>query len=66
MLFLMMLYLRLEWYSSLEIRHKVVLFELVGITRKFSIKMDRPHTSKLLNENRMDFILHICCSCILS
>ena len=35
-------------------------FELVGITRKFSIKMDRPHTCKLLNENHMDFILHCC------
>ena len=56
------LYFRLGWYISLEICRKVVLFELVGITRKFLIKMDRPHTCKLLNENHMGFRLHICCS----
>ena len=53
---------RLGWYISFEIRRKVQLFGLVGITRKFSIKMDRPHTCKLFNENHMGFILHSCCS----
>ena len=54
--------LKLEWYSSLEIRRKVVLFELVGITLKISIKMDRPHTYKLLYENHMDFRQQSCVS----
>ena len=40
-------------HSSLGSPRKVVLFELVGITRN---KMDRSHTCNLLK----DFILHSC------
>ena len=38
------LLLDLSGISYIEIRGKVVLFELVGITLNISIKMDRPHT----------------------
>ena len=37
------------------------LLTLVGITRKFSNKMDRSHNCKLFNENHMNFLLHSCC-----